>query len=174
MIPYPPSVYPLPGCSACDRPHSHEQERCSVNGCTKEFCASCSWHCAECDRVICTAHSETVNGDQFCIQHAAEMREHYGQLFWSIRADYEERIPCDCGGPLEDMTDPFTDRTIEEDYGCLSCGLLVSKRLHMTQDELRWLRAEGLMAVWPPPEYLHTEGRRQPAAQPKRSIRKVA
>ena len=175
MIPYPRTERPLPGCSACGapHPHSHEQERCSVNGCTLEFCASCSWHCAECDRIICAEHSETVGGQQLCAQHAADMRVHYRELFDLIRIECRQGAPCHCGGDLEDMTDPLVDRTLEEDYGCCSCGQVVSKRLRVTQERLRELRAEGYRVQWPTPEYLHTEGKRTAAAKPKR-YRKVA
>jgi hypothetical protein len=172
MIPYPPVARPLPGCSACVAPYSDEQERCTVSGCTMEFCPSCSWHCADCDRVICAHHSQTVGGEQFCAQHAADTRLHYRQMFDSIRADCLAGVPCDCGGQIEDMTDKLIDRTLEEDYGCARCGQVVSKRLNATQEGLRELRAEGYSVPWPDAEYTHTEGT-APAAAPKR-FRKVA
>ena len=158
MIPYPPSFPPLPGCSACDEPYSHEQERCFVNGCGMELCPSCCWRCAECDRPLCEMHFHVEGGAPYCETHAAEMRQHYREMFDAIMLDYRQRKPCDCDGTLEDMTDPFVDRALEEDYGCSRCGQVVSKRLDVTHERLRELRAEGYGARWPEARYEHVAG----------------
>ena len=157
------------GCNDCGAEHDAKTQQCSWRGCGRLYCESCAWHCTECGDVICGEHSKVVNGESYCPSCGDALYEHYEQMFNLLRMTYERNLACpECGGAIEDDSDPLGDREVEERYACYGCGLSATKR-RQPSEALRTaqaLRYAGGPAL-PEADYVVTEGaktRRKPAA----------
>jgi len=157
-------------CFECSARADEDTQKCSWRHCSKLFCASCAWHCHECNDIICGEHSRVVGTDTYCLSCADQLAEHYEQMFGLLRMAAVRETPCpECGGQITDDSDPFGDRDVEERYACTDCGLSATKR-RRPSEALRTaqaLRYAGGPAL-PEADYIVTEGtmplKKKPAA----------
>lgn len=156
------------GCSQCGAAANFDTRPCTEKHCHKLFCARCASHCTECGDVVCAEHLRVVSGESYCPGCGDQQYEHYQQMFDLLRSLVLKGEDCpDCGGALEDDSDPFGDRDVEERYACYSCGLSATKR-RMPSEALRLaqsLRYSGGGPALPEPDYIVVEGSR-PARKP--------
>ena len=169
-------------CHECGCRADEDTGKCEWRHCFRLFCADCAWHCHGCGDVICPEHTEVYDGEPHCRTCADIIREHAEELFGLTRADCLAKRPCaDCGGKLEDLSDPFGDPDLGQVYECGRCGAGVAMRRKPTE-ALR--TAQALRHVTdecplPPAEYTFTEGRimgqrKTQAAATKEAEREVA